>query len=57
MDAKIYAISFGAGSSLSADLDSCSSGAGYGFKADDSAELNAVFAKIGDNIGSLRLSR
>ncbi len=57
MDAKIYSISFGSGSTLSADLDSCSSGAGYGFKADNSAELSAVFGKIGDNIGSLRLSR
>lgn len=57
MDAKIYSVSFGAGSSLSADLDSCSSGAGYGFKADNSATLSAVFAKIADNIGSLRLSQ
>lgn len=57
MDTKIYAISFGAGSTLTADMQACSSGAGYGFKADDSAALNTVFGKIADNIGSLRLSQ
>lgn len=57
MDAKIYAISFGAGSNLSTDLQACSSGTGYAFKADDNAALRDVFGKIADNIGSLRLSQ
>lgn len=57
METEIYAISFGAGSTLSADMQACSSGAGYGYRAADSAELNKAFQDIGENIGSLRLSR
>jgi Flp pilus assembly protein TadG len=57
MDAKIYAISFGSGSTLSTDLTNCSSGDGFAYKADDSADLDAVFRDIGENIGSLRLSQ
>ena len=57
MEAEIYAISFGNGSTLSADLQACSSGAGYGYRAVDSAALNEAFQDIGENIGSLRLSR
>jgi hypothetical protein len=57
MEAQIYAISFGNGSTLSADLEACSSGAGYGYRAADSAALNKAFQDIGENIGSLRLSK
>jgi len=57
MEAEIYAISFGNGSTLSADLQACSSGAGYGYRAADSAALNKAFQDIGENIGSLRLSK
>jgi Putative Flp pilus-assembly TadE/G-like len=56
MDVTIFAISFGGGSTLSADMQGCSSGAGYGYKADDADELNKAFRDIGENIGSLRLS-
>jgi hypothetical protein len=55
--AEIYAISFGAGSTLSADMQACSSGAGYGYRAADSAALLQAFQDIGENIGSLRLSQ
>ncbi|MDX3899449.1 MAG: pilus assembly protein [Sphingobium sp.] len=57
MDVKIFAISFGAGSSLSADMTGCSSGAGFGYKADNAAGLNQAFRDIGETIGSLRLSQ
>jgi len=57
MEAEIYAISFGNGSTLSAALQACSSGAGYGYRAADSDALNKAFQDIGENIGSLRLSR
>lgn len=57
MDAKIFAISFGAGSTLGANMTGCSSGDGYAFKADSSAGLAQVFRDIGENIGSLRLSQ
>ena len=57
METEIYAISFGNGSTLSPDLQACSSGAGYGYRAADSAALNQAFQDIGENIGSLRLSR
>jgi hypothetical protein len=57
MQAEIYAISFGAGSTLSADMQACSSGAGYGYRAADSAALLQAFQDIGENIGSLRLSQ
>lgn len=57
MDVKIYAISFGSGSTLSSDLTDCSSGDGFAYKADDSDQLDAVFRDIGENIGSLRLSQ
>lgn len=56
MDVTIFAISFGGGSTLSADMQGCSSGAGYGYKADDAEQLNKAFRDIGENIGSLRLS-
>ncbi|WP_336961186.1 Tad domain-containing protein [Sphingobium aquiterrae] len=56
-DARIYAISFGAGSTLNSDMQGCSSGAGYGYRAANADELNQAFRDIGDNIGSLRLSR
>jgi len=56
MDVTIYSISFGAASTLSADMQACSSGAGYGYKADDADQLNRAFRDIGENIGSLRLS-
>ena len=56
MDVTIFAISFGGGSALSGDMQGCSSGAGYGYKADDADELNKAFRDIGENIGSLRLS-
>lgn len=56
-DARIYAISFGAGSSLNSDMQGCSSGAGYGYRAANADELNKAFRDIGDNIGSLRLSQ
>ncbi len=57
MEVEVYAISFGAGSTLSAPLTGCSSGPGYGYKADNAAQLNQVFKTIGNDIGSLRLSR
>jgi len=57
MDVEIYAISFGAGSTLSGPLTGCSSGAGYGYKADNAAQLTQVFKTIGNDIGSLRLSK
>lgn len=57
MDVKIFAISFGAGSSLSPDMTGCSSGAGFGYKADNAAGLNQAFRDIGETIGSLRLSQ
>jgi Flp pilus assembly protein TadG len=57
MEVEIYAISFGAGSTLSGPMAGCSSGAGYGYKADNAAQLNQVFKTIGNDIGSLRLSR
>lgn len=57
MDATIFVISFGGGSALSADMQACSSGTGYGYRAADSAQLNQAFRDIGENIGSLRLSQ
>jgi len=57
MDVEVYAISFGAGSTLSGPLTGCSSGAGYGYKADNAAQLTQVFKTIGNDIGSLRLSK
>lgn len=57
MDAKIFAISFGAGSSLSSLLTGCSSGAGFGYKADNASGLQTAFRDIGKTIGSLRLSQ
>jgi Flp pilus assembly protein TadG len=57
MDVTIYAISFGAASTLSADMQACSSGPGYGYKADDADQLNQAFRDIGENIGSLRLAK
>lgn len=62
MDVKIYTISFSASSDLSTDLINCSSSTNttnpeFAYKADDSAQLDAVFRDIGENIGSLRLSQ
>lgn len=57
MNAKIFAISFGAGSSLTSLLTGCSSGAGFGYKADNAAGLQTAFRDIGKTIGSLRLSQ
>lgn len=57
MEAKIFVISFSAGSTLSTDLSNCSSGPGYAIKADNDAQLSQAFRDIGDNIGSLRLSQ
>ncbi|MDP1026435.1 pilus assembly protein [Sphingomonas sp. KR1UV-12] len=57
MATQIFVVSYSASSSLTADIQSCSSGAGYAFKADSSAQLNSVFNTIADNIGALRLSR
>lgn len=57
MDVSIYAISFGAASTLSADMQACSSGPGYGYKAEDADDLANAFRDIGENIGSLRLAR
>ncbi len=57
MNTKIFAISFGAGSSLTSLLTGCSSGAGFGYKADNAAGLQTAFRDIGKTIGSLRLSQ
>ncbi|KEQ51468.1 Tad domain-containing protein [Sphingobium chlorophenolicum] len=57
MSTTIYAISFGAGSTVTDDLKSCSSGTGYWYKADEASDLDDVFRDIGENIGSLRLSQ
>lgn len=57
MNVKIFAISFGAGSNLTSLLTGCSSGAGFGYKADDTSGLQTAFRDIGKTIGSLRLSR
>jgi Flp pilus assembly protein TadG len=57
MQTTIYAISFGAGSTVTQDLKDCSSGDGYWFKADDASDLDDTFRNIGENIGSLRLSQ
>jgi Flp pilus assembly protein TadG len=57
MDAKIFVISFSAGSTLDTNLSDCSSGPGYAVKADNDAQLMQAFRDIGENIGSLRLSQ
>ncbi|WP_420145376.1 TadE/TadG family type IV pilus assembly protein [Sphingobium sp.] len=62
MGVKIYTISFSLGSDLSDDLIDCSSSTNstspeFAYKADSSSQLNDVFRNIGENIGSLRLSR
>ncbi|MEC3910893.1 TadE/TadG family type IV pilus assembly protein [Sphingobium sp. CR2-8] len=62
MGVKIYTISFSLGSDLSDDLIDCSSSTNstspeFAYKADSSNQLNTVFRNIGENIGSLRLSR
>ena len=62
MGVKIYTISFSLGSTLSQDLIDCSSSTNsvspeFAYKADSSSQLNNVFRNIGENIGSLRLSR
>ncbi|MEC3949809.1 TadE/TadG family type IV pilus assembly protein [Sphingobium sp. HWE2-09] len=62
MGVKIYTISFSLGSTLSDDLIDCSSSTNsdtpeFAYKADSSSQLNDVFRNIGENIGSLRLSR
>lgn len=57
MDAKIFAISFSGGSTLTSDMINCSSGDGYNFRAADEAALQRAFRDIGNTIGSLRLSQ
>ena len=57
MNTKIFAISFSAGSPLSTDMQNCSSGSGYAFKADNATQLTQAFKDIGNAIGSLRLSQ
>jgi len=57
--ARIWVVAFGssAGTAVSSQLKSCSSGDGYWFWAGDSTGLNQAFQTIGNNIGSLRLSK
>ena len=57
MNTKIFVISFSAGSTLTNDMISCSSGSGYNFRAADSTSLQTAFRNIGNSIGALRLSQ
>jgi hypothetical protein len=54
---KLWVITYGTTASLTTELKNCSSGTGYGFHADTTAKLATIFKDIGENIGSLRLSK
>ena len=57
LNVNVWVVSFGASSTLSADLVNCASSTAQAFKADDQAGLVQKFTEIGEAIGALRLSQ